>query len=88
MAVQMVMSLYAESQLTSLKILDCCCGTGGFLVSWLNNLTAVVKGQELSRSANLAEDVLDARVRSRIKNACNQNLFGLDINPFLVRTAK
>ena len=88
MAVQMVMSLYAESQLTSLKVLDCCCGTGGFLVSWLNNLTAVVKGQELSRSANLAEDVLDARVRSRIRNACNQNLFGLDINPFLVRTCQ
>ena len=88
MAVQMVMALNPESQLTSLKVLDCCCGTGGFLVSWLNNLTRVVRKQEQSRSGRLDGVALDARVRTRIRNACNQNMFGLDINPFLVRTCQ
>ena len=50
MAVQMAMVLHAKSDLTSLKVLDCCCGTGGFLVSWLNNLYSILMEQETARS--------------------------------------
>ena len=85
MAVEMVMSLYYTSALTSLKVLDCCCGTGGFLVSWLNNLARVIRHQEHSRRSATA---VDARVLGRIRDACNVNMFGLDINPFLVRTCQ
>lgn len=49
MSVQMAMALYDKVDLTSLKVLDCCCGTGGFLVSWLNNLYAVLLNQEYAR---------------------------------------
>lgn len=88
MAVNMIMSLYSENQLTSLKVLDPCCGTGGFLVSWLNQLSRVVTNQEETRYKGRSRDLMDAQVRARIRNACNQNLFGLDINPFLVRTCQ
>ena len=49
MAVRMAMELCDTMDLTRLKILDCCCGTGGFLVSWLNNLNATLLTQELGR---------------------------------------
>ena len=88
MAVRMVMALHPSRELTSLKVLDCCCGTGGFLVSWLNNLASLVREQEEARYTGRSKSTLDAQVRSRIKNACNLNMFGLDINPFLVRTCQ
>ena len=52
MATQMVMSLYPRDRLTSLKIMDCCCGTGGFLVSWLNNLSSALLEQEEARAGS------------------------------------
>lgn len=87
MAVRMVMALYPEKELTSLKVLDCCCGTGGFLVSWLNNLFKVVLRQEEERSVGRRLSPRD-RARRRVKDACTLNMFGLDINPFLVRTCQ
>ena len=84
----MVMALHPTKDLTSLKVLDCCCGTGGFLVSWLNNLAKVVRDQEEARYAGRSSIALDAQVRSRIRNACTLNMYGLDINPFLVRTCQ
>lgn len=86
MAVRIIMELYPRSELTSLKILDCCCGTGGFLVSWLNNLFMVVRAQEEERPSRKQSS--EERARQRVKNACNLNMFGLDINPFLVRTCQ
>ena len=88
MAVQMVMSLYPANELTLLRVLDCCCGTGGFLVSWLNNLARIVRQQEEARYVGRSGVALDAQIRERIRNACNRNMFGLDINPFLVRTSQ
>ena len=87
MAVRMVMALYPEKELTSLKVLDCCCGTGGFLVSWLNNLFKVILSQEEERSTGRRLSARD-RARRRVKDACTLNMFGLDINPFLVRTCQ
>ena len=85
MSVRMVMELYPEKELTSLKVLDCCCGTGGFLVSWLTNLHKMILAQEETRpGGNLPIE----RARRRIRSACKRNLFGLDINPFLVRTCQ
>ncbi len=87
MAVRMVMALYPETELTSLKVVDCCCGTGGFLVSWLNNLYKIIERQESARP-HRGKTTSRNRARRRIKDACNRNLFGLDINPFLVRTCQ
>ena len=86
MAVRMVISLYPEDRLTSLKVLDCCCGTGGFLVSWLTNLFEIVHAQEVERAGRRIPP--RERARRRVRDTCNLNLFGLDINPFLVRTCQ
>ena len=87
MAVEMAMSLYNETDLTSLKVLDCCCGTGGFLVSWLNKLHAVLLDQEQNRPRR-GRVSPEARARQRVRDVCQRNLFGLDIDPGLVRTCQ
>lgn len=86
MAVRMAMALYEEMDLTSLKVLDCCCGTGGFLVSWLNNLHGVLLEQEQSRPRRKTSP--EELARRRVQQVCMRNLFGLDINPNLVRTCQ
>ena len=88
MAVRMALAIHDEERLTSLKVLDCCCGTGGFLVSWLNSLHRVLREQEESRRGKRTGTTPDERARQRVRAVCNQNLFGLDINPFLVRTCQ
>lgn len=84
MIVRMIQSMYPESELTSLTVMDCCCGTGGFLVSWIDNLRNFIRHQETTRQTRN----LDTRVRERIRESCARYLFGIDINPFLVRTAQ
>ena len=86
MAVRMAISLHDERKITSLKVLDCCCGTGGFLVSWLNNLHDILLQQERSKPSKRTSP--EERARSRVQDVCNRNLFGLDINPDLVRTCQ
>lgn len=86
MAVAIVMATYAPRRLTSLKVLDLCCGTGGFLVSYLNHLRQFLTAQEQAKRSD--EQEIRARVATRIKELCSANLFGLDINPFLVRTCQ
>ena len=86
MIVRMAMALHKETDLTSLKVLDCCCGTGGFLVAWLNNLYKVVLQQESQRPRRSVP--AEARARQRVRDVCQRNLFGLDINPHLVRTCQ
>ncbi|WP_187335157.1 restriction endonuclease subunit M [Novosphingopyxis iocasae] len=84
MAVNMIMALYPMTRLSSLKVVDCCCGTGGFLVSWIANLRDRMREQEVQRGT---VDV-QARVRERVRETCRRHLYGLDINPGLVRTAQ
>ncbi|WP_411351210.1 restriction endonuclease subunit M [Leisingera aquaemixtae] len=84
MTVQMIMQHFEDRELSSIKVIDCCCGTGGFLVSWIDNLRRKLIDQEIRRGNPSPRD----RARERIKQICGQSLFGLDINPFLVRTAQ
>ena len=86
MAVQMVMALHDPLELTRLKVLDCCCGTGGFLVSWLNNLHAALLEQERPRPVKRGTP--DERARQRVREVCTRNLFGLDINRRLVQACQ
>lgn len=84
MTVRLIMSLFDRSKLTDLRVADCCCGTGGFLVSWLSNLRFEIQSQEENRGTPDPE----SRVRFRVSQACARCLYGLDINPSLVRTAQ
>jgi len=86
MAVGMTLSLFPLQRATSLKILDCCCGTGGFLVSVINQIRDTVSAFEERRGGTDA--VVRGRVAARVKNIAERNLFGMDINPFLVRTTQ
>ncbi len=86
MTVSMALSLFPRRRLTSIKVLDCCCGTGGFLVATLNLLRKTI--EELEQSRGGVEDEIRARVGGRVKELAERNLFGMDINPFLVRTTQ
>ena len=86
MAVEMIASLYHPQKIAHLKVMDVCCGTGGFLVAYINRLRAVLTGHERNKGGG--EEEVRHRVSARIKELCSQNVFGLDINPFLVRTCQ
>lgn len=86
MAVRMVLSLFSAQRLTSLKVFDCCCGTGGFLVSAINLLRDAVTGFETRKGGSHSD--IRSRVNARVKEVAERNLFGMDINPFLVRTTQ
>lgn len=86
MAVRMVLSLHSNRKIPSLKVLDCCCGTGGFLVAVINQLRTKIAGFERARGG--AEEDIHHRVGARIKEMAERNLFGMDINPSLVRTTQ
>ena len=86
MTVKMILSLFSVSKLSNIKILDTCCGTGGFLVSYLNILREMLEKQEYEKTGKHKN--IEERVNSRIKEICSRNLYGIDINPFLVRTCQ
>lgn len=86
MAVSMVISLFPNQRLASLKVLDCCCGTGGFLVAIINFLRNKVA--QFERVKGGSEDEIRSRVGGRVKDLAERNLFGMDLNPFLVRTTQ
>ena len=86
MAVQIVLSLHSNQKMASLKVLDCCCGTGGFLVSVINILRKKIIGFEQAKGGS--EEEIQNRVGVRVKELAERNLFGMDINPFLVRTTQ
>jgi type I restriction enzyme M protein len=84
MTVRIIQSLFTEEELTALVVLDCCCGTGGFLVSWIDNLQKIIRQQEERRRSKNIE----TKVRDRIREICTRYLFGLDVNPALVKTSQ
>ncbi|HWE56359.1 MAG TPA: type I restriction enzyme HsdR N-terminal domain-containing protein, partial [Acidimicrobiales bacterium] len=86
MTIRMVMSLYPPRKITSIRILDTCCGTGGFLVSAINHLRAFLTEREKAKGGS--EDAIEGRVHDALRELAMRNVFGLDINPFLVQTCQ
>ncbi|HSH58269.1 MAG TPA: N-6 DNA methylase [Acidimicrobiales bacterium] len=86
MAIDMVFALHGRRRTTSIKILDTCCGTGGFLVSAINRLRAFLVEREMTKGGT--EQEVTERVRSSLRELATQNIYGLDINPFLVQTCQ
>ena len=86
MAVSMVLSLHSNQRIASLKVFDCCCGTGGFLVSIVNHVRQKIVGFEQAKGGSKEE--ISNRVGVRVKELAERNLFGMDINPILVRTTQ
>jgi type I restriction enzyme M protein len=85
MAVKMALATYAPDRVTGLRVLDVCCGTGGFLVAYLNTLRDLLRQRERAKTKGAASE---SDIAARIKDICTRNVYGIDINPFLVRTCQ
>ncbi len=86
MTIRMVFALFARRNMTSIRILDTCCGTGGFLVSAINNLRLFLFQREENKGGS--PEAIEARVHDGLRELATRNIFGIDINPFLVQTCQ
>jgi type I restriction enzyme M protein len=68
------------------KCIDPACGTGGFIVVILNYMAEKLKPQ--MRAQGLDPEGKDFRKFNNRLRVCSQSIFGLDINPNLVRVAR
>lgn len=73
------------------RVLDPACGTGGFLVIAMNNVISRLK-KEMEKLTKIPEKEWDdkqrEKVRDRVKEIAQQQFFGFDINPDLVKATK
>jgi type I restriction enzyme M protein len=86
MAVEMVFATYPKERWLHLKVLDPACGTGGFLIATMNLLKGMISEQEQDRWG--PGDQARHEAKNRLKEICDSNLFGIDLNPMLVRAAQ
>lgn len=73
------------------KILDPACGTGGFLVTAMNNVIDYLKNKmekEFKRKEDGWSNEQHSIVKDRIAEIAQTNFFGFDINPDLVKATK
>lgn len=87
MAVEMVFQTFPQNEWLSLKVLDPACGTGGFLRAVMNLWRSLIFQQEKNKWKARLDKALD-ETSARLKDLCDRNLFGIDINPELVRAAQ
>lgn len=87
MAVRLVLATYPPEQRLRLKILDPACGTGGFLRSALLEIRSIISAQEAEKWG-AKENQAERHTTDRLRDVCNQNLFGIDKLAELVRAAQ
>lgn len=87
MATRMVYSTFPRSRWPELRVLDPACGTGGFLVSALGLLRDVLREDEVERHGDDVSKV-ESETARRLKGIAGTNIFGIDFNPVLVRSAQ
>jgi type I restriction enzyme M protein len=86
MAVRMVFATYPKDRWLSLKVLDPACGTGGFLVAVKNLWRSILREQAVRRYGRSVQ--AEEWMYRRLQEICNRQLFGIDINPALVRACQ
>jgi type I restriction enzyme M protein len=73
----------AENQL----VLDPACGTGGFLISAMNNVIEKIRAVELEKWKGDAKRA-EPKILDRVKKFAKSFIVGLDFNPELVKATK
>jgi type I restriction enzyme M protein len=68
-------------------ILDPACGTGGFLITAMNQVIEKIRAAELAKWGNNITRAEEA-IKARIKKFAEQFIVGLDFNPELVKASK
>jgi len=81
MLIDMLFSLVPEKELTkpgAIKILDPAVGTGGFLIAGIQKIKSIL----------LKRGIPESQLRNTIREIANNNFYGIDFNPFLVKVAQ
>lgn len=86
MAVQTIFSSHPKSYWLSPKVIDPACGTGGFLRASMALWHHYIFEQEKHKWK--LDHVAIEKTAARLKEHCDRNLFGIDVNPDLVRAAQ
>jgi type I restriction enzyme M protein len=86
MAVDNVFATYPQNRWLSLKVLDPAGGTGGFLRAVMNLWRNYIFEQEKGKWKQ--DHIALEKAAARLKEHCDRSLFGIDINPDLVRAAQ
>lgn len=68
-------------------ILDPACGTGGFLITAMNQVIEKIRAAELAKWGNNITRAEEA-IKARIKKFAEQFIVGMDFNPELVKASK
>lgn len=85
MTVEMALATHKSERVSGLRVMDVCCGTGGFLVAYINTLRDRLRARERAKTKG---SYSESDISARIKEICTRSVFGIDINPFLVRTCQ
>ena len=67
-------------------ILDPACGTGGFLITAMNHVYEEMKQSEARRGGSQTRR--EVALRQRAQRFASRNIFGIDLNPNLVKSSK
>lgn len=86
MAVESLFNMYPRERWNSLRIIDPACGTGGFLIEVINFLKRHFIDEERGKYEDETQAIRQAE--DRLKKYCEQLLYGIDINPLLVRASQ
>jgi len=81
MLIDMLFSLVPEKKLIqpgAIKILDPAVGTGGFLIAGIQKIKSIL----------LKRGIPESQLRNTIREIANNNFYGIDFNPFLVKVAQ
>ncbi len=86
LAVGMVLATYRPQERLRLRILDPCCGTGGFLRAALLYTKNIIGEQQIKKWK--VEEKAEEQTDKLLREYCNKHIFGIDKLPELVRAAQ
>lgn len=86
MSAEMLVESFPIRKRLNLKVLDPACGTGGFLRAVMNAWRSLIWELERKKWKDMGR--IESETSARLKDTCDRNLFGIDINPALVRAAQ